>query len=49
MNGLSDERMPELAPRLMISVLMPILLNVPPMASLPPTTPIEPVSVPGSA
>ena len=41
--------MPLFLPRLMMSVVIPILLKAPLRANLPPTTPIEPVIVPGSA
>ena len=40
---------PLFLPRSIVSVVMPILSNRPRMAILPPTTPIEPVIVPGAA
>ena len=40
---------PLFLPRLITLVVTPIFSNRPPIATLPPTTPIEPVSVPGSA
>ena len=40
---------PLFLPRLITLVVMPTFSNRPPIATFPPTTPIEPVSVPGSA
>ena len=48
-NGSSDDIQPLLRPRLMTSVETPIFSYKPFIANLPDTTPIEPVSVPGSA
>ena len=47
--GSSDVIQPLLRPRLMTSVVIPILSYRPFIAILPEMTPIEPVSVPGSA
>ena len=44
-----EENRPLFLPRSIVSVVMPTLSNRPLMASLPPTTPIEPVIVLGEA
>ena len=49
MNGPLEEKMPLFLPRSMVSVVMPIFSYKPRIAILPPTTPIEPVIVPGAA
>ena len=48
-NGWFDDIEPLLAPRLITSVVSPSLSYSPRVTSLPPITPIEPVSVPGAA
>ena len=47
--GLAEVRMPLFLPRLTISVLRPSLEYSPSVTSLPPSTPMEPVIVSGSA
>ena len=41
--------MSDMAPSVTASTCTPNFSSVPPMANLPPTTPIDPVSVPGCA
>ena len=48
-NGLCIDSHPALRPFDTASVWTPIFSSAPPTAILPPTTPIEPVSVPGAA
>jgi len=49
LNGAVGESQPEFLPLLTTSVCTPTFSRASPIAILPPTTPIEPVSVPGAA